>query len=396
MNPNIVLEKNDLLLFDSELLLSLGYPHLAETIFLNIVQTLVLMLAFWLVSSLLRDLSVGLAEGKGRLQLYLRQKMGLKPYEKEPGIYWLYLILKLFLWTGLVIGLLSIWGLSQTRLRLFFEKIVKGIEIGDFIFSPLKIIAGIAVFSFLLILFRVLRDKLFNQWITKSGMEPIRAETASTITTYLGFTTAILFGLLIAGVDFTDLAIIAGALSLGIGIGLQNVVNNFVSGLILLFERPIKTGDWILVGKTEGYVRKVSIRSTLIQAFDRSDVIVPNSELTSQHVVNYMLRDNLGRVRVPFHVAVGSDVEKIKSLLLEIANAHPGIITNGSAPDPAVFFLGFGDIALHLELRVFITNIDQGLQIKSDLNFAIYKAFKEKGIEFPTPPAWPTNTRSQN
>jgi len=195
-----------------------------------------------------------------------------------------------------------------------------------------------------------------------------------------------LIALAIAGVTFQNLALIAGALSVGIGFGLQNIVNNFVSGLILLFERPIRTGDWIIVNNIEGYVRRISIRSTQIQTFDRADVIVPNSDLISNSVTNLMLRDRFGRLRVPVGVAYGSDTQRVKESLLEVARAHPQVVQGSSiVADPYVLFLSFGDSALNFELRAFVRDVGQRLTVLSDLNFAIDAAFREAGIEIPFP-----------
>jgi potassium-dependent mechanosensitive channel len=172
----------------------------------------------------------------------------------------------------------------------------------------------------------------------------------------------------------------------GIGFGLQNIVNNFVSGLILLFERPIRTGDWIVVGGTEGYVRRISIRSTQVQTFDRADVIVPNSELISGVVTNWMLRDSHGRVRVPVGVAYGSDTLLVKEILLRVAHEH-SLVIQGSAvvPDPYVWFLSFGDSALNFELCAFVRDVSRRTTVLSDLNFAIDAAFREAGIQIPFP-----------
>ena len=172
---------------------------------------------------------------------------------------------------------------------------------------------------------------------------------------------------------------------MGIGFGLQSVVNNFVSGLILLFERPIKTGDWIVVGDIEGYVKSIRIRSTQIQTFDRADVIVPNSDLISNPVTNWMLKEARGRIRVPVGVAYGSDTEKVRDILLEVASGHDMVIKDGSAPEPQVRFRGFGDSSLDFELRCHIEHIDNRMLVISDLNFAIDKAFREHGIEIPFP-----------
>ena len=205
------------------------------------------------------------------------------------------------------------------------------------------------------------------------------------ISGYSGITIALLVGLGVAGVEFQNLAIVAGALSVGIGFGLQNIVNNFVSGLILLFERPIRRGDWIVVGNTEGYVKRIRIRSTQIETFDHADVIVPNSELISSQVTNWMLSDQSGRARVPVGVAYGSDTEKVKTLLLEVAQEHEMVISGDDKFPSRVLFMGFGDSSLNFELRVYIKNVDSRLRVISDLNFAIDRKFRANGVEIPFP-----------
>ena len=202
---------------------------------------------------------------------------------------------------------------------------------------------------------------------------------------YLGTSISVVTALIVAGVDFTGLAILFSALSVGIGFGLQNVVNNFVSGLILLFERPIKSGDWVSVGSTEGHVKKIRIRSTLIQTLDRADVIVPNSELISAQVTNWMLRDKIGRVKVAIGVAYGSDTALVKKLLLEVAQTHEDVLNAPGEHKPTVTFQDFGASSLDFSLRVFIPDIERRFIVASDLRFAIDAIFRENNIEIPFP-----------
>ena len=164
---------------------------------------------------------------------------------------------------------------------------------------------------------------------------------------FIGF----LLSVSLIGFDLQSFVVLGGALGIGIGFGLQNIVNNFVSGLILLFERPVRTGDWISVGSTEGYVKKISIRSTEIQTFDRAEVIVPNSDLISQQVTNFMLHDTRGRIKISVGVAYGSDVYQVRDLLLKACSDHPLVITDGSSPAPKVLFRTFGESSLDFELR---------------------------------------------
>ena len=175
---------------------------------------------------------------------------------------------------------------------------------------------------------------------------------------------------------------IAGALSVGIGFGLQSIVSNFVSGLILLTERPIRVGNSITVKGEEGWVRRVRVRATEIETFDRASVIIPNSEFITGVVKNWTRANTLGRIVIKISVAYESDPAQVRDVLTGLARTHPQVV---QAPPPAAFFVGFGERGLEFELRAVVVDIEKGLSVKSDINHAIVKRFREAEIGIPYP-----------
>jgi small-conductance mechanosensitive channel len=181
-----------------------------------------------------------------------------------------------------------------------------------------------------------------------------------------------------AGFDLGKFTLLAGALGVGIGFGLQNVVNNFVSGLILLFERPVQTGDMIEVGPLQGEVKRIGIRSSTVRTFDGADVIVPNASLISDRLVNWTFSDSSRRIDLEVGVAYGSDPNKVLALLLETARAHAEVM---SLPEPQAYFTKFQDSALAFQLRI-RCRFELTPRIRSELSIAIYEALRGHQIPF--------------
>ncbi|MGH8528535.1 MAG: mechanosensitive ion channel family protein [Nevskiales bacterium] len=347
--------------------------------------SLATLLAGSLMAWATHALTDSLHTGRYRWQQWLRAKLQVAPGKRLHEVDWLAWTLDATLLLGLPLLVLHFWGLTEIALDLLGKLSSRGFELGEVNIVPGKILLGVVFFSALLSLTRWIKRQLERKWLLRTPMEHGTRTAVSTIFGYATFILAVLIGLSVAGVQLTNLAVVAGALSVGIGFGLQNVVNNFVSGLILLFERPIRVGDLISVNEVSGYVRRISIRSTEIETGERMSVIVPNSALISGIVSNWTLRDRYGRVSLPISVAYGSDTELVQKLLLDAVAAHPDAIKPGHpfVPGPAVLFVGFANSALNFQLNVFVQDADKRGQVASDLNFAIDRAFRAQGVEMP-------------
>lgn len=203
------------------------------------------------------------------------------------------------------------------------------------------------------------------------------------MTYYALFAAGLLAALQTSGIDVGSVTVILGALGVGIGFGLQNVVGNFVSGLILLAERPVTIGDWIEVAGQAGRVDRIGARSTAIVTNDNITIVVPNSDLVTQSIVNWSHSDPKVRIRLPVGVAYGRDLARVRDALLEVARGHPGVLAE---PPPQVILNGFGDSALEVELAVWtLEMVQHQRRFRSELNFAIDAAFRAAGVTIPFP-----------
>jgi small-conductance mechanosensitive channel len=275
------------------------------------------------------------------------------------------------------------WGLFATDLVEFLQQAASGVRVAGITISLAAILTAFVWLVAGVLVARGAQRWLKTRFMPRTGIDPGLQHSVATLIGWALLIAAIALALSHLGIEPQQIALVAGALSVGIGFGLQAVVSNFICGIILLAERPIRVGDWVVVKSEEGIVRRISVRATEIETFDRASVIIPNSEFITGAVKNLTHSDTMGRVTVKVRAAYDCDVDAVRDILIACASEHPQVL---QTLPPRVYLIAFGDIGLDLELRFIVANVNYGLTVKSDLQMTILRRFRAAGIKIPVMP----------
>lgn len=352
-----------------------GYPELATFIFNRFIASVLFVGAFVIVRRFISDLI------RRSIVFWIKTfKMRKRLLSKADLLMTLFVTPLLLLF--LAYSLLVLWGIPGAFMLQAAKKLMFGFKVGGINISLISIITGLAVFVISLMLMRMMKKRLANNLLNRINMdEGIRHSLISGFS-FTGIIISAILAIVAMGIDLSNLAVIAGALSVGIGFGLQDVIKNLVSGIILLFERPFKVGDWVLIGGEEGKIKQINIRSTEVETFNKASVIIPNATLISSSLTNLTHGNNWQRQSVLVGVSYDSDADQVTRLLLECARSCKKVMR---VPAPYVLFKNFGESSLDFELRFYVSDIWSGWQASSDIRYEILRRFRDENINIAYP-----------
>ena len=294
----------------------------------------------------------------------------------------LFSVIVLFSIAVFVAAMLLLQHLFEDSLSKYISYIDSGINIGGTKITIMSILYLIVFLLFFHFLSKTIKNTLQNKVLPRTRLDVGARASFTNIVVYSFWILAVYTIINIMGINLSSLAFIAGALGVGIGFGLQNIVNNFISGVILLFDPSIKVGDMQQIGNDWGTVSRVNIRTTIVQTFDNASLIIPNSDMLSNRITNWSFKDPKVRLQVDVGVAYGSDVQLVRQILFKIAADTPEIMND---PEPTVNFLDFGDSALIFRVRFWIPSTQYWLSTPTDVRFKIDEEFKKNNIEIAFP-----------
>ncbi|WP_442684594.1 DUF3772 domain-containing protein [Stenotrophomonas sp. JC08] len=359
----------------------LGYLNLALFIAQQMLWVTAVVLATTLLLKFADDLALWLLAPHSTFGRLLRLSTGMPAARLEQGGVLLSAALRVLLVLAGISALVAPFG-NASALYGGMETLLSGVTVGGHLLRPSTVFWALVVLLLGLAVMRVVQRWLVDTWLPKTGLDAGARNSISTVAYYLGIVLAVLWSLATLGIGFEKLALLASALSVGIGFGLQAITQNFVSGLILLAERPVKIGDWVKIGDLEGDIRRISVRSTEIQVGDRSTLIVPNSELITKTIRNMTTADALGRIQLQFSVPLGTDVAMLRGLLLDIYAANPTVLEQ---PAPSVFIDSISGGLVAINSFAYVPTSRNVYGTRSELLFELLQQVAAHDIRLVTP-----------
>lgn len=358
----------------------LGYATLAAHIHSALANSGLMIVAALLAHRVAGDLLDAMAAPETPTGTWARRAFGLAPHQALYGQHIVLLLFDCLLVLLLAFALPQAWNVDVEAVERGFGQLLYGIRVGGVTISLANVGMAIVTFAVCLLLARLVRTIVRDRVMpTVEAPLPLRQSIDAGLN-YAGVIIAVLVGIGALGIDFTNLAIVLGALSVGIGLGLQNIANNVISGVMLLVERPIKAGDWVSVSGHEGFVRRINIRATEIETFQRTHVIVPNSVFLQNPVVNRTYSDTSSRIEIGLTVGLGTDIAKFEAILRESALNQPHVLR---VPQPIVRFARITPGGVEFELFVFVAKLEDRLIVTNDLNRTILARMIEEKIVDP-------------
>lgn len=352
-----------------------GYPELATFIFNRFIASVLFIGAFIIVRRFISDLL-------RRSIVFWIKTFKLRKQLLSKADFLMTLLVTPLLVLFLIYSLLTLWGMPGAFMLQAVKKLVFGFKVGGINISLISIVTGLLVFLISLTLVKMMKNRLSNNLLNRINMDEGIKHSLISGFSFTGFIISAILAIVAMGVDLSNLAVIAGALSVGIGFGLQDVIKNLVSGIILLFERPFKVGDWVLIGGEEGKIKQINIRSTEVETFNKASVIIPNATLISSSLTNLTHGNNWQRQTIAVGVSYDSDAEQVTKLLLECARSCKKVM---KVPAPYVLFKNFGESSLDFELRIYVSDIWSGWSAGSDVRYEILRRFREANINIAYP-----------
>ncbi|TWH16791.1 Small-conductance mechanosensitive channel [Pseudoxanthomonas taiwanensis J19] len=350
-----------------------GYVALSAFVGMQVIWAVMVAATAWLAMRFVDDLVCTVLASRGAAGRRINTRFGIEPRLVDRAAVLLSVALRAVVALAALIALAMPWGAGGTDLVDRSMQLLRGITIGELVLSPRNIVRALLVFAGASLLLHLFRRWLERRLLPTTRMDEGMRASVATLVGYAGMVLAIAMALAAIGVGLERIAWIASALSVGIGFGLQAIVQNFISGLILLAERPVKVGDWVVVGDAEGDIRRINVRATEIQTGDRTTVLVPNSELITKAVRNRTYANAEGLVKIQLPMPLSTDPDRVRDLLLEVFREHPAIL---ETPAPSVAIDNITNDRIVFSASGYVPSPRQASATRSALLFEILRRLR--------------------